>query len=192
MSWNTSHRIHGIGIFTNYFTIRINNSCRYHIPFGPMDPSWAYGSQNGPSERIPMFHRWTIWLRLGVDSCFLLVAGFTDLISWNMFVDLLLKLNENSSTAYNLPKSPEKMCHIHVNPQVLSAAAKCTGAVGMENLENCLHFGQAFCASRSIGSNFWIQCYRVLKGGCSRGGGNWGTLRIPREDWGTLGNIRED
>ena len=23
------------------------------------------------------------------------------------------------------------------------------------------------------------------------GGGNWGTLRIPREDWGTLGNIRE-
>ncbi len=33
---------------------------------------------------------------------------------------------------------------------------------------------------------------RVLKGGCSRGRGNWGTLRIPREDWGTLGNIRED
>ena len=31
-----------------------------------------------------------------------------------------------------------------------------------------------------------------LRGGCSRGGGNWGTLRIPREDWGTLGNIRED
>ena len=26
---------------------------------------------------------------------------------------------------------------------------------------------------------------RVLKGEwCSRGGGNWGTLRIPREDWG--------
>ena len=32
-----------------------------------------------------------------------------------------------------------------------------------------------------------------LRGGCSRGGGgNWGTLRIPRKDWGTLGNIRED
>ena len=29
-----------------------------------------------------------------------------------------------------------------------------------------------------------------LRGGCSRGGGNWGTLRIPREDWGTLGKIR--
>ena len=27
-----------------------------------------------------------------------------------------------------------------------------------------------------------------------KGGGNWGTLRIPREDWGTLGkmNLRED
>jgi len=25
-----------------------------------------------------------------------------------------------------------------------------------------------------------------LRGGYSRGGGNWGTLRIPREDWGTL------
>ena len=39
-----------------------------------------------------------------------------------------------------------------------------------------------------------VGCFscRVLKGGCSRGGGNWGTLRIPREDWGTLGNIRED
>ena len=31
--------------------------------------------------------------------------------------------------------------------------------------------------------------YRVLRGG-PRGGGNWGTLRIPREDWGTLGKIR--
>ena len=29
--------------------------------------------------------------------------------------------------------------------------------------------------------------------GCSRGGGcSWGTLRIPREDWGRLGKIRED
>ena len=31
-----------------------------------------------------------------------------------------------------------------------------------------------------------------LRGGCPKGGGNWGTLRIPREDLGTLGNIRED
>ena len=31
---------------------------------------------------------------------------------------------------------------------------------------------------------------RVLKGGCPRGGGSWGTLRIPREDWGTVGKIR--
>ena len=30
-----------------------------------------------------------------------------------------------------------------------------------------------------------------LSGGFSRGEGDWGTL-IPREDWGTLGNIRED
>ena len=25
----------------------------------------------------------------------------------------------------------------------------------------------------------------LITGGCSRGGDNWGTLRIPREDWGT-------
>ena len=25
---------------------------------------------------------------------------------------------------------------------------------------------------------------------CSSGGGNWGTLRIPREDWGALGKMR--
>ena len=31
-----------------------------------------------------------------------------------------------------------------------------------------------------------------LSMGVFKGGGNWGTLRIPREDWGTLGNIRED
>ena len=31
-----------------------------------------------------------------------------------------------------------------------------------------------------------------LRGGVQGGGGNWGTLRIPREVWGTLGNIRED
>ena len=29
-----------------------------------------------------------------------------------------------------------------------------------------------------------------LRGGCSRGGGSWGTLGIPRKDW--LGHIRED
>ena len=33
---------------------------------------------------------------------------------------------------------------------------------------------------------------RFLRVGCFRGGGNWGTLRIPREDWGTLRNLRED
>ena len=33
---------------------------------------------------------------------------------------------------------------------------------------------------------------RFLTGGCSRGGGNWGTVRIRREDWGTLGSITED
>ena len=31
-----------------------------------------------------------------------------------------------------------------------------------------------------------------LRGGCSRGGGNWGTIGISREDWGNLGNITED
>ena len=31
---------------------------------------------------------------------------------------------------------------------------------------------------------------RVPEGGVFKGGGNWGTLRIPREDW-TLGKIRE-
>ena len=34
--------------------------------------------------------------------------------------------------------------------------------------------------------------YRVLKGGGVQGqGGDWGTLRIPREDWSTLGKIGE-
>ena len=30
-----------------------------------------------------------------------------------------------------------------------------------------------------------------LRGGVQGGGKNWGTLRIPRQDWGTLGKIRE-
>ena len=38
--------------------------------------------------------------------------------------------------------------------------------------------------------NVQTRSYRVLKRGCPRGEGNWGTLRIPREDWGTLGKIR--
>ena len=37
--------------------------------------------------------------------------------------------------------------------------------------------------------DFFIGFFR---GGVPRGAGNWGTLRIPREDWGSLGNIRED
>ena len=34
--------------------------------------------------------------------------------------------------------------------------------------------------------------YRVLKGlgGVQEKGGNWGTLKIPREDWGILGKVR--
>lgn len=35
--------------------------------------------------------------------------------------------------------------------------------------------------------NVWI-----IKLRCWKGGGDWGTLRIPREDWGTLENISED
>ena len=31
-----------------------------------------------------------------------------------------------------------------------------------------------------------------LRGGCSRGGGKWGTQKIPRQDWGSLGEFRED
>ena len=38
----------------------------------------------------------------------------------------------------------------------------------------------------------YIYNCRVPKGGVFKGVGNWGTLRIPRGDWGTLGNIRED
>ena len=45
---------------------------------------------------------------------------------------------------------------------------------------------------RKMGNPYRIALYcRVLKGGVFKGRGNWGTLRIPREDWGTLGNIRE-
>ena len=48
-----------------------------------------------------------------------------------------------------------------------------------------LRFHDPFFFLRSV-----YHC-RVPKGGVFKGGGNWGTLRIPREDWGTLGNIRE-
>ena len=44
---------------------------------------------------------------------------------------------------------------------------------------------------RKVPTIFHVNC-RVPKGGVFKGRGNWGTLRIPREDWGTLGNIRED
>ena len=36
---------------------------------------------------------------------------------------------------------------------------------------------------------YWTLLIGFLRGGCPRGGGNWGTLRILREDWGTLGKI---
>ena len=44
----------------------------------------------------------------------------------------------------------------------------------------CLHF------------RFDFSFIGFLKGGCPRGGVTGEPLRIPREDWGTLGNIRED
>ena len=38
---------------------------------------------------------------------------------------------------------------------------------------------------------FFHSVIGFLRGGDPRGGGNWGTLEIPRKDWGTLRNIRE-
>ena len=50
-------------------------------------------------------------------------------------------------------------------------------------------FCEAFL-SNSLGT---ASVYRVLKRGVLKGRGcSWGTLRIPREDWGSLGNITED
>ena len=50
---------------------------------------------------------------------------------------------------------------------------------------------QSRCAFRKV--NVQI-VFKIFQGagvtGFLRGGGNWGTLRIPREDWGTLGKIR--
>ena len=42
--------------------------------------------------------------------------------------------------------------------------------------------------SQAIGGRKKNVSIGFLRGGCPRGGGNWGTVRIPREDWGTLGN----
>ena len=44
------------------------------------------------------------------------------------------------------------------------------------------------CSAQKGGGLYALEVRQggVLKGGYSRGGCNWGTLRIPREDWGTL------
>ena len=42
----------------------------------------------------------------------------------------------------------------------------------------------------NILARFVLQFVGFLLGGCPRGEVNWGTLRISREDWGTLGKIR--
>ena len=47
-----------------------------------------------------------------------------------------------------------------------------------------------FLTKRKEGEWNWGPVFvGFFRRGCSRGGGNWGTLRI---DWGTLENIRED
>ena len=52
------------------------------------------------------------------------------------------------------------------------------------------------CTCIFYGQNWQLQSVTAivgfLRGGSSSGRGNWGTLRIPREDWGSLGNIMED
>ena len=73
--------------------------------------------------------------------------------------------------------------------------------VGSHPAKSWLKFGvtnfQGFTVTKPMEKNtqhvFPTSYCRVPKGGgVQGGGGNWGTLRIPREDWGTLGNIRED
>ena len=51
--------------------------------------------------------------------------------------------------------------------------------------------GRCFLAWRIPGNISVCFFNWVLKGGVFKGRVNWGTLRIPREDWGTLGNNRE-
>ena len=51
------------------------------------------------------------------------------------------------------------------------------------------------CLSKRPGTRILVNLEIIfligfLSGGCPRGGVNSGTLRIPREDWGTLGKIR--
>ena len=48
------------------------------------------------------------------------------------------------------------------------------------------------CNSKETQVFFGSLIIGFFRGGCPRGGGNWGTVRIPREDWGkgTLGKIR--
>ena len=49
------------------------------------------------------------------------------------------------------------------------------------------HYYSHHCDNNDDEDRQWFIGF--LRGGCSRGRGNWGTLRIPREDWGTLGKI---
>ena len=58
-----------------------------------------------------------------------------------------------------------------------------------KTLEMAKAFGKSFL--QEMGGVILIAGF-LKAGRCWRGEGNWGTLRIPREDWGTLGNIKED
>ena len=62
-------------------------------------------------------------------------------------------------------------------------------------IQTTFFFGSLKCLNKSRRKFLFKMAmhvyYRVLKGEGLRGGGNWGTLTIPREDWGALGNIGE-
>ena len=68
--------------------------------------------------------------------------------------------------------------------------------LGVQSSSKRIEFRLHYHSQKVIGSLWDVFFLNYVAGflrrGCSRGGGNWGTLRIPREDWGTLGNIRED
>ena len=57
----------------------------------------------------------------------------------------------------------------------------------------CWHMLKPFMSKQiriiSVQSTHKKTIIGFLRGGCPRGGGNWGTRRIPREDWGASGNI---
>ena len=174
------------------------------VRLGMGDSSWIYGSWIlSPENTVWIFGMVMTWSNRQKKTTYQLVTGDRFLYQQNLdtyldeYPEIKLKLrflkdSQDVWGNFGAPQ-PTKPTYQLATKQTNETngfselISRCAWIIATKTSQ-CLGFYRI-----SIGNNKLEWLSKQFGGswtGSSRGRGNWGTLRIPREDWGTLGKIK--